>query len=166
MGKGSSIFKNESLTLVLNLNKYNINFLLGMINKTARLSVSMMLHIGCNIFYMFPYEWDPVKYRLVKPSTNVHLQIHTRQRYLHYAIRLCVTFRLLLLMTWEDVPIRTYQLHSLFIFAYALSSFCFLQFELRRHEIMVFSNAVFAAIDEYQGNTQCTNYLNYFVSHT
>jgi len=122
-----------------------------MINEPACQAISIFLHFGCNIFHLFPYTWNPVKFQLENPPKS-HLRFYKVHFFLNYMDAAFILSRSVKSqITWSYMPQHLRSLNWIWVFAYGLSSFSYFQYEYNRQEILEFANSLFAYIRRTKG---------------
>ena len=113
-----------------------------MLSDIAMTAVSHTLSFGC-FLKLIPYKWDSINYQLSLPTQKFHMWIFNCHRIFMFILGIIVGIRFLTFVHDKDVPAAIRVLHLVWVLAYFLTNICFLQFQLKRQEIMYFGNLLF-----------------------
>lgn len=116
-----------------------------MLTENAINLLNSVMYVGCNILKLFPYVWDPKKFRL-SPAPISHILVFNFHRLYQHSLAIFVVYRLLSASNWDSIPDRQRVLHAVWIAAHTFTLVCFIQFQKTQHEIMHFTNALWRYI--------------------
>lgn len=130
-----------------------------MLTGSAKTAVGVTLAVGC-WWKIFPYEWDPIKYRL-KHTNKKGLFFFRIHEFVGWFYMGFLIFRFIQIFAngMATVPSRLWIMNLMWALGYLLYNLGNLQFELRMDEVMGLVNAIFERNDIYNYQSKSLKFL-------
>ena len=119
-----------------------------MLTEKVRSTLSAVLTVGCFLRF-YPYVWDSKTYQLRMAGKISLFVYHVNQCFLLATLSFMM-FRIFQTMN-ADVPPRIRIMNFIWILAYGIVTLNSFQFNLRRTDVMAFTNALLEYREEQRG---------------
>ncbi|OXA42963.1 hypothetical protein Fcan01_22386 [Folsomia candida] len=115
-----------------------------MLSERAISAVHCLLDVGSGL-KLFPFDWDP-KEKCVKRAGKRHRFYFKIHKFINIAMNIFAAVRLVQALHRGKFPLLFRVLNTVWIFAYTLTTICFVQFDRKEGEILQFVNCLLAYV--------------------